>query len=187
MLNGFIFQALWCQETWLGGKINWFQRSFASHRRNKQNEQTWWNPKMDFSSLWSTCSGWNIRVQNWVDDEFNIMVSQIYSEQLSSFQAKFEILIYPDIFFLWQKLLAHQSIIRIQVIKLKLIILQFEYFCITNCFKWQSFSQSTETKYYLFKWRIFSKTSTEQSDKNKKNLDFSYWAWSTPWGHVLML
>ena len=38
-----------------------------------------------------------------------------------------------------------------------------------------------------FKWRIFSHTSSEQSSKNKKNIYFSYWAWSTPWRHVLSL
>jgi hypothetical protein len=30
------------------------------------------------------------------------------------------------------------------------------------------------------KWQIFSQTTTEESGQNKKNPDFSYWAWSTP-------
>ena len=37
-----------------------------------------------------------------------------------------------------------------------------------------------------FKWRILSRTSTEQSGKNEKK-NISHWASSTPWGHVLSL
>ena len=39
---------------------------------------------------------------------------------------------------------------------------------------------------YEFKWRILSRTSLEESGKNEKK-NFSYWASSTPWGHVLSL
>ena len=42
-------------------------------------------------------------------------------------------------------------------------------------------------KLWTVKWRILSQTSTEESDKNKKKKYFSYWAASTPWGHVLSL
>ena len=35
------------------------------------------------------------------------------------------------------------------------------------------------------KWRILSRTSSEESGKNEKKK--SYWASSTPWGHVLSL
>ena len=38
----------------------------------------------------------------------------------------------------------------------------------------------------LFKWRILSRTSTEQSGKSEKK-NISSWALSTPWGHVLSL
>ena len=37
-----------------------------------------------------------------------------------------------------------------------------------------------------FKWRILSRTGKIGSGKNTKYF-FSYWAWSTPWGHVLSL
>jgi hypothetical protein len=37
------------------------------------------------------------------------------------------------------------------------------------------------------KWRILSRPTKIGSGKNKKNLYFSYWAWKSPWGHVLGL
>ena len=37
-----------------------------------------------------------------------------------------------------------------------------------------------------FKWRILSRPGKIGSGKNPKYF-FSYWAWSTPWGHVLSL
>ena len=39
---------------------------------------------------------------------------------------------------------------------------------------------------YSIKWRIFSRTGKIGSGKNTKYF-FFYWAWSTPWGHVLSL
>ena len=38
-----------------------------------------------------------------------------------------------------------------------------------------------------FNWWFFSQTGSEGSGENKKNLDSSYWPWSTPWGRVLSL
>ena len=38
----------------------------------------------------------------------------------------------------------------------------------------------------LLKWSFFIEAGLDGSGKNKKS-DFSYWAWSTPWGHVLSL
>ena len=42
------------------------------------------------------------------------------------------------------------------------------------------------SKLYSVKWRILSRTSTEQSGKNGKK-NFTYWASSSPRGHVLSL
>ena len=46
---------------------------------------------------------------------------------------------------------------------------------------------SWEKETYLIKWPCARNTGRSGSGKNKKNPDFSCWAWCTPWGHVLSL
>ena len=41
-------------------------------------------------------------------------------------------------------------------------------------------------KILFFKWSFFSQAGLEGSGKNPKS-GFFYWAWITPWGHVLSL
>ena len=81
------------------------------------------------------------------------------------------------------------------VLKFNKKILELDFFWIfsthSHCvFKW-SFEMTTTPKLSLM-YRIFlsSEFWARQAQREAvkiKNLDFSYWAWSTPWRHVLSL
>ena len=69
----------------------------------------------------------------------------------------------------------------------KMVPTLFEYICV-NILKANSIILGTRKFRWMFpiKWRILSRTSSEESGKNEKKKK-SYWASSTPWGHVLSL